>query len=127
MRLFCFLLLILSLAPASEPQGASHVSDSGNGFLEACKSVERDFDQNHAFDSGICMGWIQGFVEGLTVSDEFRQTPAEKRMICPSKEVTLIQFFRVVKKHIDEQPERAHLATRYLASEALVKAFPCGK
>jgi hypothetical protein len=42
-------------------------------------------------------------------------------------EVTLIQFFRIIKKFIDEHPERAHQHTRHLVAEALAGAFPCKK
>ena len=131
----CLLVFVLYGAPASTPvltaQGAStsypHISNSGNEFLEICKHTEEDYDSRHVFDNGVCLGWVQGFTEGLTISDEFRQTPAENGMVCPPSEVSMIQFTRIIRKRIEERPERAHLPTRYLASEALIAAFPCKK
>jgi hypothetical protein len=125
MRPFCFVLLVLSLAPASDPQSVLHISDSGTGFLEACKNVELDYAPSYAINNALCMGWMLGFTQGATTSEEFGGIPLEKRMSCPSEKVTAIQFYRVIKKYLDEHPERAHMVTRYLASEALIQAFPC--
>ena len=110
-----------------EQQVSHNISESGNEFLEKCKRVEDEYDSRYSSDVFICLGFVQGFMQGIFVSDDFRHSPEEQRMTCPSPEVTTIQLIRVIKKHIDEQPKRAHLPTRYLASEALIKAFPCKK
>jgi len=129
---FCLSYLLLSsLIPISEAPETSppsqSISASGNNFLEICKHVDEEPDVRYTLNNGVCLGWLQGYIEGLTVSDEFHQTPADKKMTCPPAEVTAIQFVRIIKKYIDEHPERAHVGTRYLASEALIRAFPCGK
>jgi hypothetical protein len=103
------------------------ISSSGTEFLEVCKHIDEEYSPSHVYDDAICLGWTQGFLQGVLVSEEFRRTPEENRMTCPPSEVTVIQFIRVIKKHMIEQPERAHLASRYLASEALITAFPCKK
>lgn len=109
-------------------QQVSHgISESGNEFLEKCKHVEDEYDSRYSSDVFICLGFVQGFMQGIFVSDDFRHSPEEQRMTCPSPEVTTIQLIRVIKKHIDEQPKRAQMPTRYLASEALIRAFPCKK
>ncbi len=131
---FCLSYLLLSsLSPISEtgvPQTSppyQGISASGNNFLEICKHVDEESDARYILNNGLCLGWVQGYIEGLTISDEFHQTAADKKMTCPPTGATVIQFFRIIKKYIDEQPERAHMETRYLASEALIHAFPCGK
>lgn len=110
-----------------EQQVSHGISESGNEFLEKCKHVEDEYDSRYSSDVFICLGFVQGFMQGIFVSDDFRRSPEEQRMTCPSPEVTTIQLIRVIKKHIDEQPKRAHVPTRYLASEALIRAFPCKK
>lgn len=110
-----------------EQQVSHSISESGNEFLEKCKRVEGEYDSRYSSDVFICLGFVQGFMQGIFVSDDFRHSPEEQRMTCPSPEVTTIQLIRVIKKHIDEQPKRAHMPTRYLASEALIRAFPCKK
>jgi hypothetical protein len=39
--------------------------------------------------------------------------------------VTAVQIIRVIKKYIADNPDKAHRATRYVASLALARAFPC--
>ena len=131
---FCLsCLLLIGLGPISETRAPETsppyqgISGSGNNFLEICKHVDEESDAKYTLNNGLCLGWVQGYIEGLTISDEFHQTPADKKMTCPPTGVTVIQFFRIIRKHIDEQPERAHMETRYLASEALIRAFPCVK
>jgi hypothetical protein len=36
-----------------------------------------------------------------------------------------IQIVRAIKKYIADNPEKAHRATRYTASVALARTFPC--
>jgi hypothetical protein len=127
-------LLIVSVTPISEPRSSpstppqsGSISTSANNFLEICKHVEEEGEAKYAFNNGLCIGWVQGYVDGLTIVDEFRQTPEGKKMSCPPAEVKVIQFTRIIHKYIDEHPERSHMPTRYLASEALIRAFPCIK
>jgi hypothetical protein len=46
-------------------------------------------------------------------------------MACVPHEVTTIRTFRIIKKYIADNPDKAHRPTRYIASLALVGAFPC--
>jgi hypothetical protein len=111
-----------------EPQSShTSISQSGNGFLETCKHVDDEYDSRYSSDVFVCLGFVQGFVQGIYVSDEFRGVTLDKRMTCPPEEVTTGQFVRIIKKYIDEHPEKAHMGTRYLASEVLIQAFPCKK
>src|SRR6266404_5025458 len=132
MKLLCGFLLLLILAPHCVSQEDDlDPGMNGNTFLRVCKNVDRDADYtlDIALHNGLCLGWIHGFLQGIYVSDEFQRsfskTPEQKHMICPPNEATTIQYVRIIKKYIDEHPEKAHEETRYLASSALIKAFPC--
>jgi hypothetical protein len=46
-------------------------------------------------------------------------------MICLPRAVTTVQIVRVIKKYVADNPDKAHRATRYVASLALAHAFPC--
>lgn len=124
------LLTVACFAAKSEtmrepnPQVSPVIDRSGSEFLEACKYVD-NANVAHTFDIANCLGWVDGFMEGVRISDEFRTEPKEKGMTCPPAQVSVLQLERVIKKYIEERPERQHLPTRYLASEALIKAFPC--
>jgi hypothetical protein len=39
--------------------------------------------------------------------------------------VTTLQIVRIIKKYLADYPEKAHRPTRYTASIALARAFPC--
>jgi hypothetical protein len=125
---FILIFMVPRLGPAALPQ-SSHprMSDSGNSFLEICKHVDDDYDAKYATDVFTCLAWMNGFVEGILVSDEFRNASSEQRMFCPDQNVTTLQLIHVAQKYIDNNPARAHLLTRYLVSEAFIAAFPCKK
>jgi hypothetical protein len=102
------------------------IGHSGTDFLEVCKYIDEE-PSAHAWDDANCLGFISGFVQGMFATEEYHRTPNDKQIVCPPDEVTTLEYVRIVKKHIEEEPGRAHMATRYLASEALVSAFPCKK
>ena len=102
------------------------IGHSGTDFLEVCKYIDEE-PSAHAWDDANCLGFISGFVQGMFATEEYHRTPNDKQIVCPPDEVTTLEYVRIVKKHIEEEPGRAHMATRYLASEALVSAYPCKK
>ena len=71
------------------------------------------------------LGWVEGFRDGFTVHDELLAVPEKYRMICLPRAVTTVQIVRVIKKYVADNPDKAHRATRYVASLALARAFPC--
>jgi hypothetical protein len=125
------LLVLLLLSSATGgltnlERDSKSISRSGPDFLQFCKHAEDDpYEPQYAVDASVCVGFVEGFVQGTYVTENFHNTPFENRMTCPPDGVTLVQFIRIVQKYIQEHPERAHLETRYLASEALIWAFPC--
>jgi len=109
------------------------ISRSGRDFLEVCASVDSKggVDSEGSKDAAriqrdaTCLGWVEGFADGLTVRDELLNVPRRDRMACVPHGVTTIQTVRVIKKYLADNPEKAHRATRYIASIALAGAFPC--
>jgi len=103
------------------------ISRSGSEFLEVCSGIdsERKGDPVPIHNDSTCLGWVEGFRNGFSVHDELLGVPEKDRMICMSRGVTTIQIVRVMKKYITDNPDKAHRATRYVASLALAHAFPC--
>src|SRR6266404_9711725 len=103
------------------------ISRSGSAFLEVCSSIdgERKADLDRIHNDATCLGWVEGFREGFTVHDELLGVPEKDRMICLPRAVTTVQIVRVIKKYVADNPDKAHRATRYVASLALARAFPC--
>lgn len=103
------------------------ISKSGRDFLDLCSGIdgEQKGDPVRIHNDATCLGWVEGFKDGFTVHDELLGVPQRDRIACMPRGVTAIQIVRVMKKYIADHPEKAHRATRLIASLALAGAFPC--
>jgi Rap1a immunity proteins len=103
------------------------ISRSGSNFLEICGNIDNqpNGDSIRVHNDATCLGWVEGFQDGFTVHDELLAVPERDRMVCMPRGVTTVQIIRVMKKYIADNPEKAHRATRYVASLALAHRFPC--
>ena len=121
-----------STSPRSTPEQAD-ISRSGRDFLEVCSSVgtevgadgEGNRDAARTARDATCLGWVAGFTEGFLVHDELLGTPKRDRLACVPNGESAMQIVRVMKRYLAKNPEKAHRATRYIASLALAGAFPC--
>ena len=104
-----------------------YISRSGKDFLELCSSVdsEQKEDPVRTRNDALCIGWVEGFRDGFTVHDELLGVPQKDRMVCIPSEITNVQIIRVIKKYLAENPDKAHRATRLVASLALAGTFHC--
>lgn len=103
------------------------ISRSGTDFLSVCSNIGHEANTNSppTYNEAVCLGWVEGFREGFTVHDELLGVPQRDRMVCMPRGVTTIQAIRVIEKYITDNPAKAHRLTRYNASVALARAFPC--
>ncbi len=121
-----------SSSPKSTPEQPD-ISRSGRDFLEVCSNVgiEKGIDSEGNRDAArvsrdaTCLGWVAGFAEGFLVHDELLGVPRRDRLACVPNGESTIRIVRVMKKYLADHPEKAHRATRYIASLALAGAFPC--
>jgi hypothetical protein len=131
-----------STSPKSTPEQPD-ISRSGRDFLEVCSNVglekgagiekdsegsrdaARDLSDEHAWRDATCLGWVAGFAEGFLVHDELIGVPRRDRLACVPNGESTIRIVRVMRKYLADHPEKAHRATRYIASLALAGAFPC--
>ena len=100
------------------------ISRSGREFLEVCSGIDGERNGNPVRDA-TCLAWVEGFADGFTVHDELLGVPVKDRMACVPHEVTTIRTVRIIKKYIADNPDKAHRPTRYIASLAMVGAYPC--
>ncbi|SRR6266446_1804997 len=103
------------------------ISRSGSNFLEVCSTIASEWNRNpvRIYNDATCLGWVEGFADGFTVHDELLNVPQKDRMVCVPHKVTTIQIIRIIKKYLADNPDKAHRPTRYIASVALARAFPC--
>ena len=134
MRLRCVLTLIaVCFICSSGSVGSKSASEqpdigkSGRDFLELCSGIDSEPNGSPARirNDSICMGWVEGFRDGFTVHDDLLGVPQRDRMACIPGGGTSVQIVRVIKKYIADNPDKAHRATRLIASVALAGAFPC--
>src|ERR1700688_2003005 len=103
------------------------ISRSGPDFLEICSGVDSDQkgDPVRIQNDATCLGWVEGFRDGFAVHDELLGVPRRDRIVCIPSVVTSVQIVRVIKKYLSDNPDKAHRATRLVASVALASAFGC--
>jgi len=103
------------------------ISRSGSDFLEVCSGVDSEpkGEPVRIHNDATCLGWVEGFADGFTVHDELLAVPEKDRMVCMPRGLTTLQMVRAIKKFLADNPDKAHRATRYIASIALARAFSC--
>ena len=127
---FTLLVVCFACSPGSVGSKSAEqpdISRSGSEFLAVCSSADGEYkgDPVRSNNDATCLGWVEGFRQGFTVHDELLAVPEKDRMICLPRAVTTVQIVRVIKKYVAANPDKAHRATRYVASLALARAFPC--
>lgn len=94
--------------------------DDGNDLLPRCQAAIRSVetsrwrDADEAFDSGYCVGSVQGISYA-------------SQSVCSTRGVTNAQLARVVVKFLEDHPEKLNLNQNELVVTALSRAFPCAR
>ena len=131
LSIFALLATYFVFSPGSDGQkptaGQTDISRSGSNFLEACSSIDSGGNKSSVQinNEATCLGWVGGFEDGFTVRDELLGVPEKDRIVCMPHGVTTLQIVRIIKKYLAVYPEKARRPTRYIASIALARAFPC--
>ncbi len=83
---------------------------TGNDLSERCKS-------EGTIGPDLCRGYVTGSADTLTNTGK----------ICAPRQATDIQAVAVVRKYLQQHPERLHLPAASLVRHSLMDAFPCPK
>ena len=118
-----------SLATASQVNAIQEadIGKSGTEFMRVCSAAGGGAgnDPQRLQSDATCQGWVEGFADGFTVHDELLGVPRADRLVCIPRNVTNAQIIRAIGKYVNGNPDKAHRATRLVASLALAQAFPC--
>lgn len=105
---------------------------TGNELLAICEQSENDLAQ-----SGFCMGYVLGAVEGIKwgvsvplmmggkSTESVEETGNVLLGFCLSPDATLGQFRDIVMKFLRDNPASRHDSARFLVQMAMRDAFPC--
>ena len=113
------ILIAFTLMVVGGNISASAASLSGNKVLKICK----DPDQ---VPKGICIGYVNGASEGLTML--LSLTSAKKMgRICIPNGVTNGQKKDIFIKYLENNPKDRHMIPFVLFAAAMREAYPCPK
>jgi hypothetical protein len=134
-RILAAVVLFLVLAIPSEPLnfGGPQLNPdmkTVSGFLEMCAAQDKspeDWTRTEILNDGYCIGWINGFVNGVLESEAIHYVPTRLWLVCPPPGNSFGQMIHIVKKYVADHPELEHFGTETLALRALSAAFPCKK
>ena len=87
-------------------------------MVEKCNTLENTW--KGGFREGLCNGMIVGFDYGYSYKNR-------DKTYCVPSGVNQGQIVKVVRKYIDEHPEKLHELYGKLIIEALNESFPCNK
>jgi hypothetical protein len=101
---------------------------TGGELLRDCAGIETLGETTAPIDRRVaalsCVNYIEGFVEGHDSVAAITR-PAARRWFCLPKGVTIYQVASVVRKFLQDHPERLHERAAILTGVALLRAFPC--
>lgn len=124
---FVFALTILFLSPYAF---ASTAQIDGNDLIQKChyfftEDGSRATTDLEKLDEGFCAGYLSGVtdVEHMWKSVEGKSSKASH--YCEPEEVTNGQILRILKKWLDDNPNKLHERADLIIHLALLEAFPC--
>jgi hypothetical protein len=123
MRYLILAVLLLSLTCISSASGdlpSSPAYEQGNGLLSVCTT-----DEHYDTNFGMCLGFIDGVLNGAQLSGSGTCTTAAASHWCIPPEVTMGQIRDVVVKSLREHPETRHERSIILIANAMIAAWPC--
>ncbi len=76
-------------------------------------------------EAAMCAAYVQGAADAAEFYDSLLGLAGQGRVSCPPEGVTYEQLLRVVRKFLQDHPERLHENRTGLVVAALRTAFPC--
>jgi hypothetical protein len=109
---------------------ASTAQMDGNDLLEKCRPWWMDtnnqpFSMTEALNTGFCAGYVAGVTDVEAVWSGVEKGTSKATHYCMPKEATNKQVLRILKKWLDNNPDKLHLRADTIIHMALLAAFPC--
>jgi hypothetical protein len=133
MKALFLLLLFATAVPCFA--GTPTFDMTGNVMLDKCRDFFSDSEaapspKIGASDVGFCVGYFSGVMDMELAQNELEKThhvEGPQAKFCRPPEVTNGQVFKIVKKWLDNNPDKLHWAGEVIIVKAMSEAFPCSK
>jgi len=122
---FHVVIIFLALLVVTIPISATAMGSDGKNLKRMCdqykKVVEEGKVNASAFDAGMCLATIGAYSDAIKNIEVLQNM----RMPCIPVGVNYGQRQAVVRKYLEEHPEKWHLIYQKIIIEAMLEAFPC--
>jgi hypothetical protein len=127
MKTVCFVILLLA---SSNVVHASTAQMDGNELLDKCHpffSHVAHPDDTTLLNEGYCAGYVMGVtdVEAMWKAIDTKAGTKAYEHYCMPEEVNNGQILKILKKWLDNNPEKLHWRADTILHVALLEAFPC--
>lgn len=76
-------------------------------------------------DVAFCMGYMAGAIDSFNFWKALEKTSSLPHFCIPEEGIQSGQVWRVLKKYLDNNPEKLHQRADFLIYFSLLEAFPC--
>jgi hypothetical protein len=109
---------------------ASTAQIDGNDLLKKCTPLGTDGRPaaetvTESLDVGYCAGYIAGVTDVERVWEGVEGNTSQSTHYCMPKEATNGQAPRILKKWLEDNPDKLHWRADLIIHKALLQAFPC--
>ena len=107
---------------------ASTASMDGNDLLKKCASwwgVKKDVEKVDYLDTGFCAGYLAGVMDVEAMWKGVEDKESKSSHYCKPEEVTNGQVLQIIKKWLNDSPDKLHWRADTIIHQALLAAFPC--
>ena len=101
----------------------------GNDLLKKCAPLWTDghtgVETREQLDAAYCMGYVVGVTDVEAMWKAVEGKTAKGTHYCMPEEVNNGQILRILKKWLDDNPDKLHWRADLIIHRALLDAFPC--
>jgi hypothetical protein len=106
--------------------------DTGEGYLRHCPKIHPNMPFGEVLHANYCYGYVRGIIDYNRVLNAFPGLVDPKKNIalsfsifCPPENLGSAEADKILRKYMEEHPERLNRPTASLVADALAKDYPC--
>ncbi len=109
---------------------ASTAQMDGTDLLRKCAPLWADGradveNSTERLDAGFCAGYVAGVTDAEAMWKAVEGKTSKATHYCVPEGATTAQGLRIVKKWLNDNPDKLHWRADFIIHQALLEAFPC--